>query len=280
MNRLPWLDIAKAVAMIAVVFSHEFASVTPLVMLCNSFMLPLFFVCSGFCLSPGKYGAAEYLKRKSKTLLLPYFALGSIVSMTDVATKSVGAIVENICQSLFSWQTLWFLPVLFVADVILYLSLSHSKKTVVVNTIVGLAALALGVALRWSDTILKLDLEVVPIAVFYLSVGYGLKRYIKTKVIPRQGMISIALLICGLALMATTDGNLVLKRNDVLPAWNIVFSTMEALGVMLALAALITPPYSYRRGYEALCACWSTSVRTRWLSLRSTCPSLAIARHF
>lgn len=44
--RLSWLDIAKEIAMVAVVFSHEFASVKPLVLLCNSFMLPLFFLCA------------------------------------------------------------------------------------------------------------------------------------------------------------------------------------------------------------------------------------------
>lgn len=43
-QRFLWLDLAKAIAMIAVVFSHEFASVKPLVFLCNSFMLPLFFL--------------------------------------------------------------------------------------------------------------------------------------------------------------------------------------------------------------------------------------------
>lgn len=53
-KRLPWLDVAKALAMIAVVFSHEFASVSPLVAIGSSFMLPLFFVCSGYCISAGK----------------------------------------------------------------------------------------------------------------------------------------------------------------------------------------------------------------------------------
>ena len=85
--RLPWLDIAKGIAMVAVVFSHEFASVKPLVLLCNSFMLPLFFMCSGFCLSPGKYGIVEYFKRKARTLLLPYF-IGCPVRCTNFSSLS------------------------------------------------------------------------------------------------------------------------------------------------------------------------------------------------
>lgn len=83
-NRLPWLDIAKGIDMIAVVLSHEFASVKPMVLLCNSFMLPLFFMCSDYCLSPGKYEMFEYLMKKTKALLLPYFILGLIVSLLHI----------------------------------------------------------------------------------------------------------------------------------------------------------------------------------------------------
>lgn len=119
-KRILWLDVAKALAMIAVVFSHEFSSIKPLVLLCNSFMLPLFFMCSGFCLSPGKYGIAEYFKRKARVLLLPYFLLGLTVSLLHVGVNGIDGVVQNIGEELFSWQTLWFLPVLFFADLILY----------------------------------------------------------------------------------------------------------------------------------------------------------------
>ncbi len=276
-TRLPWLDISKAIAMIAVVFSHEFASVSPLVMLCNSFMLPLFFMCSGFCLSPGKYCMAEYLKKKAKILLLPYFALGIIASFLSVATKGLDAVLENIQQSLFSWQTLWFLPVLFVADTILYFMLSKAKGAVWTNAIVGVLALALGVILCWNKITLKIDQEVVPIAVFYLSVGYGLKGIMKAKTIPHQGKLGAVLLLCGLVLMAFTGDNLIVKLNDILPADKLIFSTIESVGFMLMLSVLITPPYS--GGNVALCGCWSISARTQWSSLRSICLSLAIAKH-
>ncbi|MCS2583387.1 hypothetical protein NXY00_08980 [Bacteroides sp. BFG-551] len=53
MMRLPWLDMAKGVAMVAVVFSHEFASIKPLVLFTNSFMLPLFFIASDIVYHPG-----------------------------------------------------------------------------------------------------------------------------------------------------------------------------------------------------------------------------------
>lgn len=241
-KRLPWLDIAKGIAMMAVVFSHEFASVKPLALLCNSFMLPLFFMCSGFCLSPGKYGIAEYFTRKAKTLLLPYFVLGLIVSLLHIGINGIDGVLKNIINNLFSWQTLWFLPVLFIADLFLYILLSVSKNKFAMNTIVGLIAVFTGMFFCWQNFKIMMDLAVVPISVFYLTVGFGLNSVLKKNGFSHKGNIGFSLLVIGILLMIITKGNLVLKLNDILPIWKVVFSTMEAIGIMLILSIKITPP--------------------------------------
>lgn len=240
-NRLPWLDIAKAIAMITVVFSHEFASVKPFVMLCNSFMLPLFFMCSGFCLSPKKYGKTEYLKRKSKTLLLPYLALGLIVSLLHFGVDGIDSVMVRIGKEVFSWQTLWFLPVLFLADVILYNFLSISRNVKLTNLVVGLVSLLLGFLFCWKNITMIIDMSVVAIAVFYLSVGYGMKRMFSAETIRYQGSLGFSLLVIGLGIMILTKSNLVLKLNDILPLWKVAFSTMEAMGIMLILSTIVPP---------------------------------------
>lgn len=240
-KRLPWLDIAKGIAMMAVVFSHEFASVKPLPLLCNSFMLPLFFMCSGFCLSPGKYGIAEYFTRKAKTLLLPYFVLGLIVSLLHIGINGIDGVLKNIINNLFSWQTLWFLPVLFIADLFLYILLSVSKNKFAMNTIVGLIAVFTGMFFCWQNFKIMMDLAVVPISVFYLTVGFGLNSVLKKNGFSHKGNIGFSLLVIGILLMIITKGNLVLKLNDILPIWKVVFSTMEAIGIMLILSIKITP---------------------------------------
>lgn len=240
-KRLPWLDIAKGIAMVAVVFSHEFASVKPLVLLCNSFMLPLFFMCSGFCLSPGKYGIVEYFKRKARTLLLPYFILGLIVSLLHIGINGIDGVLKNIANDLFSWQTLWFLPVLFIADLFLYILLSVSKNKFAMNTIIGLIAVFTGMFFCWQNIKIMMDLAVVPIAVFYLSVGYGMKRMFSADTIRNHGILGMCLLVIGLVIMIMTKSNLVLKINDILPFWKVAFSTMETMGIMLILSTVVIP---------------------------------------
>ena len=239
--RLPWLDIAKGIAMVAVVFSHEFASVKPLVLLCNSFMLPLFFMCSGFCLSPGKYGIVEYFKRKARTLLLPYFILGLIVSLLHIGINGIDGVLKNIANDLFSWQTLCFLPVLFIADLFLYILLSVSKNKFAMNIIIGLIAVFTGMFFCWQNFKIMMDLAVVPISVFYLTLGFGLNSLLKKNGFSYKGNIGFCLLVIGFLLMIITKGNLVLKLNDILPIWKVVFSTMEAIGIMLILSDKITP---------------------------------------
>lgn len=242
-KRLLWLDTAKALAMIAVVFSHEFSSVEPLVLFCNSFMLPLFFMCSGFCLSPGKYSMNEYIKRKSRSLLLPYFALGFIVSLLQIGIDDIDEVVLNIEKELFSWQTLWFLPVLFFADIILYGFLSMSRKKLVMNVSVGLFSLLIGVVFCKLGLSIFVNLCVVPIAMFYLSVGYVIKRLIIIKVISNKLILGSCILVSGLVVMAVTKENLVLIINDILPISKLAFSTMEGVGIMLFLSSIITPPH-------------------------------------
>lgn len=278
-NRLPWVDIAKAIAMIAVVLSHEFASINLLVLLCNSFMLPLFFMCSGFCLSPGKYNIAEYAKRKAKTLLLPYFALGLIASLLHIGINGLDGVIQNIEKSLFSWQTLWFLPVLFYADFILYTLLSESKNVLFMNILVGTLALIIGTVLCWQNITMIIDLSVVPIAVFYLTVGYGIKLVWKTDYVTHIKLyFGVPLLIICLIVMLFTNSNLILKSNNILPIWKLFFSTMESIGLMLTLSTIIPPP-PFCKGYMVLPICWNSLARTQWSSLRSICQCSFIARH-
>lgn len=78
---------------------------------------------------------------------------------------------------------LWFLPVLFFADVSLYNFLSISSNVKFANLVVGLVSLLLGFLFCWKNITMIIDMSVVAIAVFYLSVGYGMKRMFSAETI-------------------------------------------------------------------------------------------------
>ena len=133
---------------------------------------------------------------------------------------------------------LWFLPVLFFADVSLYNFLSISSNVKFANLVVGLVSLLLGFLFCWKNITMIIDMSAVAIAAFYLSVGYGMKRMFSAETIRNQGSLGLSLLVIGLVIMILTKSNLVLKLNDILPIWKVAFSTMEAMGIMLILSTI------------------------------------------
>lgn len=175
-KRIKWIDLSKGIAIIAVVFSHEFASINEIVIITNSFMLPLFFFLSGYCITPKKYKISEYIYKKIQSLLIPYFILGLIVSILQIPINGINSILNRISTELFSWQTLWFLPVLFIADLILYIYLSVRKSDFIHLIIICFISLLSAIVTAKLNIHLPISLTSLFIATFYLTIGLITKK--------------------------------------------------------------------------------------------------------
>lgn len=75
-KRIGYFDIARGVALLAVIVGHSSETGTPwpLVQFCYSFDMPLFFIISGWFCKPGQRFTGEFVKKSAKGLLLPYLA--------------------------------------------------------------------------------------------------------------------------------------------------------------------------------------------------------------
>lgn len=236
--RLPWLDMAKGVAMVAVVFSHEFASIKPLVLFTNSFMLPLFFIASGYCLSPGKYGIIQYVRKKFKVLLLPYIFLGILVSAIQIPINGVDITMHNIATDLFSWQTLWFLPILFVADIIVYISMAIRLDKYILIVIM-IFSLVISLILDVYDILFPLSMSTIFIAVFYIATGFYMKQFTNFKDQNNKYQLGMMLFMLGILLLFIFGGNLNLKKNMVSPIYiKVLFSLLESVGLLAIFYSL------------------------------------------
>ena len=123
--RIEYADIAKAIAITAVVTSHEFNSINILDKLLSGFMLPVFFFFSGYFINKTR-SIKKNTIIKFRTLLIPYISLGIITSLLSLLYRPYNDILSDIQTSLFSWQTLWFLPVLFMAEFISFLIIKQN----------------------------------------------------------------------------------------------------------------------------------------------------------
>lgn len=88
-ERNKWLDIAKGITIILMVVGHssipERAS-----NFIYAFHMPLFFIASGWCTNWDKDGLILFIRRKSKSLLIPFVIYSCIVLITK---KLIGEIV-------------------------------------------------------------------------------------------------------------------------------------------------------------------------------------------
>lgn len=232
-QRIIWLDIAKAIAMIAVVFCHEFASVKSLTLFLNSFMLPLFFICSGYCINTKKYKDKSYIMKKVKAFLVPYFMLGFLVSLLQIPINGIGGIANSVLNGLFSWQTLWFLPVLFFANILDYIALVQFVSKKIIWTFM-LAMVFFSQIFSYYSLSLPLDLEVVFIASFYISVGYTLRLFMSRNFF-NNPFIAVAIFLIGCVLMFISREEIVLKTNDVWPTYKVIYSVFVSIGILLMI---------------------------------------------
>lgn len=186
LNRVNYIDYAKALGMLTVMWGHIALGVSATFV--YTFHMPLFFFLSGMVYQKEKYPQFRiFVKRRIETLLIPYviysfatwivwasysFLLHQPVDsywmplvQTFIAQGSGGFLVHNV--------PLWFVTCLFVIEMV-YFFLSRRKDSVNVIICVLLAALGwflINKVSFFDFTLLPWSLEVVMLALIFYSLG-------------------------------------------------------------------------------------------------------------
>lgn len=214
-GRIEFIDTAKAFGICFVVLGH---CVLPqsLRMYIYSFHMPLFFLLSGLTFKAGN--AKEFVKKKAFSLLFPYLLFCFAYFIKDVLIQFVTHDVDKMAlikeffgiflciqRSEFMINGLWFLPCLFVVEILLYIIVKCTKK----DSQVLLFAFALCVFQYVMDRIFNYSLvwcaDAAMIAVLFAAFGYVFKdkfRFLADKASekkPAYLLLSIVLLAAGYA---------------------------------------------------------------------------------
>ena len=132
-NRTAWIDTAKALAMVLIVYGHidvdSYAQ-----SFVYAFHLPVFIFLSGLCFNSGP-SFKIFIKKKASRILVPYlffgifaiaaylvlgsaFANGELISLKDCLT---GLLIGNAKSNRMIFNLhLWYLPFIFVMSVMFY----------------------------------------------------------------------------------------------------------------------------------------------------------------
>lgn len=128
--RTPYIDVARGIALILVVWGHILSGSTFTFQWIFSFHMPIFFFLSGMCFHPEKFDTlGDFLKKKVKTRILPYFIialLGFLICMCipsyrePVLSDGLGLQMLSLVyyaqpRNLYIGQS-WFLIGLFFAE--------------------------------------------------------------------------------------------------------------------------------------------------------------------
>ena len=178
-QRNQWIDIAKGIGILLVVIGH---SSIPIFMsnFIWAFHMPLFFICSGWVTSWGKYSVGEFVANKVRTLLIPFIIYSSIVLLV----KEIIGIGDLYLWLRKGWQgyALWFVPVLFFASIIVRIINAAGKQYVLLG---GILCLILGAFLSYFKISLPWTISSIPYAVFLIILGSVLNKYAKFIATPK-----------------------------------------------------------------------------------------------
>lgn len=161
-QRIDWIDIAKGFGMIMVMIGHipsnlysPFSSETYFHNLfIYSFHVPLFFFLSGLTFSNKQISKTEFLKKKVKSLIIPYICF----SVIYIAIEIVMALMSNELNGKFLlteiknyfWYTnqhaIWFLPCLFIVELLHYVIkelFNNNKVFIIAGVLFSVMALVM-----------------------------------------------------------------------------------------------------------------------------------------
>lgn len=218
--RYDWLDFLRAFAIILVIFGHQAGSGVYLYASFSSHLkLSLFFAVSGFLFSKKKIDNVKaFFKNKIFRLFLPYLYLSVIsqtLTMLPRFIKNPSLLIsypQSLAKMLLHGDILWFVPNLFLTEIIMFIVLKITKKNdkaliilSCISLIAGYFALTPGKCLPFRVNAL---LIIWPIFVF----GYLFRDYIN--VLDKKNKIGDRTYIRGNILLRSLHGACFVRTVD------------------------------------------------------------------
>lgn len=168
-ERIDWVDTAKGWGIFFIILTHiDFKTFSGWL---YSFHVPLFFFISGFLFSP-KENFKIFFLNKFKKMIIPYFSMMFIVVFFQTFVMHLDSFFQLILNGVLQirYGTLWFLSTLIVTEFVFYFVEKISNYNLKWGIIFYLFILGL-VYNIYVRKFLIWNLDVVPVALFYFSLG-------------------------------------------------------------------------------------------------------------
>lgn len=291
-KRVEWIDVAKAVAIILVGVGHYSCPQWLLVWI-YAFHMPLFFILSGYTFKTEKYNFVQFVIRKIKTLILPWcIAVIFYVLFQNVCiymkisgieipfSHMIPRIIIHTRKELFD-PVYWFIPCLFVSEIVLYVLIKNIKcknNTIIIG---GVSLAMAWVYKTFIGTILPWEIDLIPITMFYLCVGRQGTKIMKKissigniKILLGIAALSIGTVFCWLNWRLSGEKLTIVSGTYGIFLLAILASVLCSLGIIImcqfircnllkyigqnSLMFYLLQPFMYKIADIALCICIPT----------------------
>ena len=180
-ERCNWIDVAKGITIILMVLGHS--SIPKFLSdFIWAFHMPLFFIASGWCTNWNRDTFGEFIKKRTKSIMLPFVLYSIIVAILYQIIGKHDWI--DILQNGWGGYALWFIPLLYLASIITKAVLLIREKfaqILVVVSVVGLAYIS-----GYFRPNLPWTLYSVPYACTFILIGAELKAIYTVKSVDIQ----------------------------------------------------------------------------------------------
>ena len=131
-QRMNEIDVARGIAMLLVMWGH-FVTNDLLVKPVYIFHVPLFFIISGYLFDGQKYTVRIFLKKKIRTMIIPYLLLGIpiVISQLIINKQYTVHALTYYCTKYFVQKrdtTMWYLACLLLVEVFYYVIIKCFDK--------------------------------------------------------------------------------------------------------------------------------------------------------
>lgn len=210
-KRIEYIDVAKFLAMILVVFTHGVKE-SNFVAFAFAFHLPVFFVLNGMTLKVENQTFGDFLTKKLQRYIIPMFGLGIICVLFDlfikwlfnnpIADHFILIGIANVINQIRLFA-IWFLPALFFTDIILFGFHRLAKGRLWLMGVLSLLLLGIGIIFnQFHNVALVWNFDAALFGTIFTYMGFafhhpklsGVYTFL-TKVRWRAILIGIALMV-------------------------------------------------------------------------------------
>lgn len=193
-KRILWIDLVKFLGILFILLSHIEVEIPIISQFGGMFYVPVFFVLAGYNFKIKEESKKDFMIRRAKRLLIPYFGYSAFLFVffwmkNGWQTKSLvgifyarnrlhtqletpGAVLMNIANS-----PLWFLPALFLTEVLFKLIVDFVKNDSRSLLLSGALHVFLGICFHYfSPLLLPWSLDSAFIFEAMMTIGYLLKK--------------------------------------------------------------------------------------------------------